>query len=197
MQPELRAAADKLIFDVATAKYVASILGKRVLDRRIESLDWTARQLIGHLALSLEAYAGALERVASGEGGLARSDWDAANAEMAAKTEKARLPDLLETMSNARDHAIGALSRMDQQSLSREVREGVSGADVVESCLGHFEEHGLDLADAEPALRRDPMMLNWLLYADFQGQPELLERQERLAADVREWLQSEADAAED
>lgn len=86
---------------------------------------------------------------------------------------------------------------MDQQSLSREVREGVSGADVVESCLGHFEEHGLDLADAEPALRRDPMILNWLLYADFQGQPELLERQERLAADVREWLQSEADAAED
>jgi len=196
MLPEMRAAADKLIFDVATTKYVASIIGKRALDRRIDSLGWTVRQLLGHLAFSLETYADQVAALAAGDDSAARIDWDAANAEAAEATAKRRLPELLDTMSGARDRCIAEFSRLDEQALERQVRDGMTIRQIVNGCMGHFEEHALDLTDAEPRLRQDPMVLNWILYADFERHPRLKARQEQLVAEVREWLKSEDDGEE-
>ena len=48
-----------------------------------------------------------------------------------------------------------------------------------------------DIIDALPKLKRDAMVLNWVLYADFAAQPGPLERQKKLANEVREWLRAE------
>jgi hypothetical protein len=197
MLPEMRAAADRLIFDCATTHYVATTIGKRALDRRIERLGWTVRQLVGHLALSLEAYADALPRLTGGEASPEPFDWDAANAEMAVTTAKTPLPELLETLARGRDRCIDGFLALGETALAKPMAGGTTVGEVVRSWLPHFEEHALDFADAEPKLRRDPMVLNWILYADYAGRPDLLDRQGALMTEVREWLRDEDDEDEE
>jgi len=50
----------------------------------------------------------------------------------------------------------------------------------------HLVAHGLDFADTLPELRHDPMVLNWLLYADYSENAERTARQEKLLAEVRD-----------
>lgn len=197
MLPEMRAAADKLIFDCANTEYVATTIGPRALDKPVERLGWTVRQLIGHLALSLEAYADNLPKLTGAEVSQPGTfDWDAANAEMATKTAKTPLPDLLETLTRGRDRCIAGFAVLDAAALARPVAGDTTLGDVIDSWLPHFEEHALDFLDAVPKLRRDVMVLNWVMYADYAGRPDLIERQQELMGEVREWLDEDEDEQE-
>ncbi|MCK9519421.1 MAG: DinB family protein [Dehalococcoidia bacterium] len=197
MLPEMRAAADKLIFDCANTEYVATTIGPRALDRPIERLGWSVRQLIGHLALSLETCADKLPKLSTAAPSELESfDRDEANAEMAAKTAKTPLPDLLETMARGRDRCIAAFADLDEQALARKVAGETTLGDVIRSWLPHFEEHALDFLDAEPKLRRDILVLNWVLYADYGDRPDLIERQRELMAEVRQWAGEGGDLEE-
>ena len=198
MLPVTRAAADKLIFDCANIAYIASLFDRKALDRPVERLGLSVRQVFGHLALHLEWEADALPRLQAGEPGEGGPvEWDALNAEFARKTKDTPLLELLETISRGRDRLIAGLLKLDQAALDRKVAGETTLADIVESWLTHIEEHALDLLDVEPALRRDPLVLDWILYADFPDRPDLNERLDRLFEEVREWAESEPDDDEE
>lgn len=186
MTPETRAAADRLILDVANVKYLAMTLGKGDLDRRCEATGWTMRQTIGHLAASLQVYGEALPRMAGGhEAAEERFDWDALNAETARRTAATPLPELLEALSGGRDGTIEALLALSEADLARPVTADVPLRAVIAAWMTHLSEHAIDFADTLPAARFDPMLLNWVLHADYSKSAARLERQQKLMAEVR------------
>jgi hypothetical protein len=60
--------------------------------------------------------------------------------------------------------------------------------DVLNVWSKHIAHHGMDLVDAVEEVRFDPMVLNWILYADFSADPSRLSRQQHLLAEVRDRL---------
>jgi hypothetical protein len=191
----MRAASDRLIFDVATVKYLVSAMRKNDFERRCKALDWTVRQTIGHLALSLETAAAALPELLAADPGAdnAPPDWDALNADMARETATMPIGDIMETLARARDASIAAFLPLSEADLARPVTASVTVGDIIESWGSHFDLHAIDLVDAIPRLRFDPLLLNWVLYADYSRNPDLLARQQRLLADVREHYAEEED----
>ncbi|MCC7364038.1 MAG: DinB family protein [Dehalococcoidia bacterium] len=186
MTPEMRAFADKLILDVANVQYVAAMAGKRGLEARVPGGEWTVRQVLGHLAFALEASAQAIPGLAEPSAEAAPIDRDARNAGFAAQSADMPLPDILARMSEARDGCIAAAADLTDEQLDRVVPGQGTVRGVLRSWLPHFEEHSLDLADALPKLRLDPMVLNWILYADMTYRPALLARQQKLATEARD-----------
>lgn len=198
MLPATRAAADKLIFDCANIAYIASLFDRKALERPVERLGWSVRQVFGHIALQLDWAADAVPKLlAADPNERGAVDWDALNAEFARKAEGMSLVEILETMARGRDRLIAQLLALSEADLNRKVLGETTLVDIIESWLPHMEEHALDLLDAEPALRRDPMVLGWILYADFPGRPDLNERVDQLYEEVREWAESESDEAEE
>lgn len=183
MLPEMRAAADRFIFDVANAKYAGAIAGKRGLERKAPGSDWTVRQQLGHLAFALHRYADVIPALSAGE--PANFDPKTDNVEDARRSAKLPLPDIFDTMSAGRDRVIAVLETLDEAALDRPVRGDLRLRDAVTAFVNHAEHHAIDFADALPQARMDPMILNWVLYADYDLQPALFERQQKLAAEVR------------
>jgi len=184
--PETRAAADRVILDVANVKYLAMTLGKGDLDRRCEATGWTIRQTIGHLAASLQVYGEALPRMAAAVGAAEEPfDWDVLNAETARRTAATPLPALLDALSRGRDATIEALLALSEQDLAQPVTASVPLRAVIAAWMTHLSDHAIDFADALPLARFDPMLLNWVLHADYSTSAPRLARQQQLMAEVR------------
>ncbi|MGE5595470.1 MAG: DinB family protein [Hyphomicrobiales bacterium] len=189
MLPEGRAAADKVIYDAANLRYIAENAGKKGLEKRAPATGWTVRQTIGHLAFALHSYADSLPVLTGVEpGNPGGFDVAAFNAETAARTEKMPLPRILEELADGRDRCIDAFLALAEGDLDRPAGGAQTVRDLLRIWQCHFETHALDLLDAMPVFEQDPMVLNWVLHADFSAQPGLLERRQQLAARVREWL---------
>lgn len=196
MLPELHAAADRIVFDVANAKYAGAIAGKRGLERKAPGSEWTVRQALGHLAFALHRYADVIPAFAAGE--PAHFDPESDNVDDARRSAKLPLPDILDTMAAGRDRLIAVLETLDEAALDRPVRGDLRLRGVVAAFAGHAEHHAIDFADALPRARMDPVILNWVLHADYTGRPALFERQQKLAAEVRAVIAaSESDDEDD
>jgi hypothetical protein len=191
MLPEVRALADKLAYDVAMLKYVATGLPKGGLERTVPG-GWTVRQVLAHLAASEVMCVEALDRLLAGEPPVPPDfDPDRINAEAAQRHSEARLPDVLGALADARDAMISRFEQLTAVQLGSPFGRVPSLRTVLVAWSGHCEEHALDLVDVLPSLRVDPMVLNWVLHADYTDRPERNARQGRLFAEVREQLDRE------
>ena len=86
MLTPFRAAADRIIFDVANLRYLLGQLTPAGLDARSAATGWTVKETVAHLAEAEERHAAGLESLL--KGGTLRPpgyDRDAANAESVAR----------------------------------------------------------------------------------------------------------------
>lgn len=192
MTPEIRAIADRFILDTANVKYLATVLPKGALARPTPAGDWTVRQVIGHIVAGLERHV-EFSRLFLADGTFPDSfDPQEFNALSAAATRKTTLPVLLARLDAATGDMLSLLGTMPEDSASSQfgpVRLG----DAFGIWSRHIAHHGMDLVDAVEELRVDPMVLNWILHADFAADPERLPRQQHLLAEVRDHLAKDAE----
>lgn len=195
MVPEVRALADKLIYDVAMVRYMATSLPKGGLERAIPG-GWTVRQLLGHLGDAQARYVDALARSAVGEPPFPSGfDPDRLNSAAAPAFAKARLPALLDSLGSTRDALLDLLSPLTAEQLGSSFSHGLTLLGALQAWSGHLEGHALDIIDAVPELGRDPMVLNWVLHADYSRHPGRHARQQRLFEEVREHFGEDATRA--
>lgn len=195
MTPELRAIADRFIMDTANLKYLASGVPRGGLERPVEPLGWSVRQTIGHLVVWQEAYLDGLPALMRGDQLEPGFDIDAFNAKGAEQTTATPLPDLLARVDLALVRLLSLLESAPAGFEDARVGSARVG-DLLRGWSTHLAEHSIDLVDALPELRFDPMILNWVLYADYGEDGRRLDRQQTLLADVRDHFVNDEDFEE-
>lgn len=179
MDPQLRAAADKLIFDLANVKVVATALPKGALDRRVEATGRTLRETFAEIAARQYAQAEGTASYFAGRqldaAGL--EDEPAYQRERKRLGHKPALKDVFSSLEQSRDRLIRAYEAAapPDEALSAELRRQAH----------HIEPHAIDFAEAAPEIRLEPMLLTWALEADFGDDAALSARQLRLYEAVR------------
>ena len=68
--------------------------------------------------------------------------------------------------------------------------------DALVNLSGHCVTHAIPLVDALPEVRTDPLVLNWLLDAQFHDE-QSIEWQAKLLADAREYIANHPDEEDD
>jgi len=186
MIPSVRAVADRFIFDTATVKYIAAALPPGGLDRVVASTGWTVRQLIHHLGSATMSAADALERATRAEQ-LLPETFTPAEFNRRAVEESRSMPllEVLGLLDAARDRMLRALEAVPEVLLPATFGRHTLVELLTDWSL-HSVQHGLDFADTLPELRHDPMVLNWLLYADYSDDAGRTARQAKLLAEVRD-----------
>ena len=194
--PAVRALADRFIYDTATVKHIAGNLTEEMAGRVTPGSGWTVRQVLAHLALNQQRYAGVVEQwlqdpAAADPGG----DPTEENERMAALNKGTPLEEIVSTFDSSIRDLVSAANGVQDKHLSQPL--GLwQFVDVLESWSRHQGNHAVDLVSALPEFKTDPMVLNWVLHFDFSARPEWSEWQLKLIAEVREIfnLQGEEDA---
>jgi hypothetical protein len=184
MTPELRAILDRFMYEQATVTHIVMSLPSEGAGRVVGGTGWTVRQLVAHFAESQEGYAAAIRRWLAGEqtepGGF---DPDGANAETAAANADTPLPELVVRLRQSLRELFAAFHAIPGEKLGEQFGGGTA-LETLHHWERHYLDHGLDLLDAAPEVRFDPLVLNWVLYADFADETSKA-RQQQLMQEVR------------
>ena len=186
MLPAVRAIADRMILDSANLKYIAAILPRGGLGRIVPGTGWTVRQVIGHVGDAEARHVAAMERLLAGATPFpADYDRDDANAASAQRDAKAPLKSLVARIDDAVSRSVPLYECVTASIAASRARGKDTLAVLLDRWSRHYVAHGIDLVDALPEIRFDPMLLNWLLFVDFEGEPDAAARQRKLWEDVR------------
>ena len=188
MTPELRAIADRFIYEQATLKHIAALAPEDALNRNVPGQAWTVRQLLAHLATSLQNYDRIVRRWLAGEPPLEGWDPDHLNAATAEQYKAATVAQLFEVFGRGLNGLFASLSAIPDEKLP----EPLGTSDALTTLRGfgdHAVGHAIALADALPEVRFDPLVLNWLLGAEFEDE-ESQAWQRQLLAEAREYIAS-------
>jgi hypothetical protein len=189
MHPEIRAIADRFIYEQATLKHITAQAPEEALRREVLGYGWSVGQLLAHLAVSLETYRGVVERWLAREDALKGFDPPSTNAHTAEEHREVSRAKLRELFGAGLVGLVETLSRVPDERLGETVGPGT----IVEVLRGPFGNHALShaiaLIDALPEVRLDPLVFNWISRADFESSAER-EWQLKLLADVREYVLS-------
>jgi hypothetical protein len=194
MTPDLQAIADRFIYEHATLKHMLTLTSEADLGTSIPGSDWMVRQCLAHLSESLGGYA---ERIEAWLNGAALEDWSSAeaNAEVAARSKSASAAELTATAAEGLRRLLPALRRIPEEHLS-EPSVAEPAMETLKRFQRHASSHGPSLLEALPALKRDPLVLSWLLRVEF-ADAENRAWQSRLLAETREYLASLPDDDEE
>ena len=196
MTPEIRAIADRFMYEQATVKHIAALAPEGGLDRAAPGTSWSVRQLLGHMAQSLNDYAAMIERWVRGESPISPGwDPDAVNAETATRLANAGLGELMALFGTGINGLVAALESIPDER----VRDQFGPAPLMETLRvfgGHCLGHAFPLVDALPEVRMDALVLNWLLEAEVEGEDREA-WQAGLLAEAREYVASLPDEEED
>lgn len=185
MTPELRAIIDRLMYEQATVTHIVMSLPPGGIDRVMQGPGWTVRQLVAHFADTQEGYGAAIERWLAGEPAVPDdSDTDRINALTAAANTETALPELLTRLRKSLRALFVALHHVPDGKLG-EPLGGPSAIETFHAWERHYRDHALDLLDAAPEVKFEPLVLNWILYADFDDDDARV-RQRALMEEVRE-----------
>lgn len=186
MHPEIRAIADRFMYEQATLKHITALVPEAGLARPVPGMDWTVGQLLAHLAQSLHAYREVVEQWLSGTTSLEGWDPDAINQQTANEHASATPRQLTDLFGAGLIGLVAALSAVPEDRIEEKLGRGTF-VETLRALSGHAVGHAIPLVDALPEVRMDPLVLNWLLYADFADDASDA-WQERLLADAREYL---------
>jgi hypothetical protein len=185
MTPELRAIIDRFMYEQATVTYIVMSLPPGGVERVMEGPGWTVRQLIAHFAGTQEGYAAATERWLAGQPALP-DDFDTGriNAMTATANIETPLADLLARLRRSLRALFAAFHQVPDGDLEAPFA-GHTAIETFRSWGRHYRDHAFDLLDAAPELRFEPLVLNWILYAEFTDEGAQA-RQRALVEEVRE-----------
>lgn len=185
MTPELRAIIDRFMYEQATVTHIVMSLPPGGIDRVMDGPGWTVRQLVAHFADTQEGYAAAIERWLAGEPALPDGfDAGRSNAMTAAANAGTPLPELLARLRKSLRTLFVALHHVPDARLE-EPFDGHSAIETFHTWERHYRDHAFDLLGAAPEVKFEPLVLNWILYADFEDGRER-SRQRALMEEVRE-----------
>jgi hypothetical protein len=191
MLPGLRAAADRVLFDVANLKYAVDVLDGE-LDARCPATGWTVRQTLAHLPDWLAFHASAVERWLANEP-LVPEGWeiDAQNAEMVDRHTGTTGAAIVLDLQAARDRLIRVYERVTVARAAEPIPTARGETTVValaEGATRHTIGHVLDLLEASPRLRSDLFLLNWALWDVVLTDADWMARRQHIVDDVQEQL---------
>lgn len=195
MTPELRALADRFIYEQATVKHIALSMPSDALSRPVHGGEWTVRQLLAHLGSALCEFQRAVEKLVASEDPLDGIDYEDINRRTAARYATADLAELLSLLGSGLNGLVAAFEALPDHRLA----DPLAASDVltVLRSLGeHCLQHAIPLVDALPEVRFDPLVLNWLLSADFDDEASTA-WQSKLFADAEEYIASQPDEDEE
>ena len=195
MHPELRAIADRFMYEQATLKHIAALAPEGALARPVPGYDWNAAQLLAHLAQSLHAYTEVVDRWLVGDSSLEGWDPDATNAETAAANATATVADIHRSFGIGLNGLVAALSRVPDERIADQLGRHPA-VETLKALTGHSLAHALPLVDALPEVRMDPLVLNWLLDAEFEVEADRL-WQANLLREAREYIANHPHEEED
>lgn len=196
MTPEVRAIADRFIYEQATVKHIAALAPDGSLDRPVKGYDWTVRQVLAHLAKSLNDYAAMVRAWLNGDFPIPPG-WNPhdVNATTAARYKDAPLPEIVALFGTGLNELVDALAAIPDE------RSGENFGprpllQTFEVFSGHCLEHAIPLVDALPEVRMDPLVLNWLLDASFPTEAAQ-DWQSDLLHEAREYVANHPDEDEE
>jgi hypothetical protein len=195
MHPELRAIADQFIYEQATLKLIAALAPEGALARPVPGYEWNAAQLLAHLAQSLDAYREVVDRWIAGGNSLEGWDPDAMNAETAAANVSATAGDLHRLFGSGLNGLVAALARVPDARIADQLG-GHPAIETLRRLAGHALAHAIPLVDALPEVRMDPLVLNWLLDAEFEDDAGR-QWQDALLREAREYISAHPHEEED
>lgn len=186
MTPELRAIADRFIYEQATLKLIVALAPPDAPDRPVPGYEWTVRQLMAHLAESLHSYQAVIKKWLAGKGAL--DDWnpERLNAATAARHAASSPVEIVALFGSGLVGLIATLEAMPDERLSEPLGPG-KAIETVKTFGEHFLSHAISLVNAVPEVRMDPLVLNWLLYAGFNDEASNA-WQASLLADAKEYI---------
>ena len=196
MTPEVRAIADRFIYEQATVKHIASLAPEDALDRPVPGLDWSVRQLLAHLGQSLADYAAMVRRWLAGEFPI-EPGWDphTVNARTAEQYKAAPLVDVMALFGSGLNALVASLAAIPDERASEDFGPRPLLA-TFEVLSGHCLEHAIPLVNALPEVRMDPLVLNWLLDARFPTEAGQ-DWQSALLREAKEYVANHPDDEED
>ena len=106
------------------------------------------------------------------------------------------LPAILADLDGSLRRLVAGLVVMTEADLGRDAGGGKL-LGLLRTWSAHAADHAIQLLEALPELRGDPMLLNWLLYQDFSQRPTVFALQQRLFEEVRERYASEENESEE
>lgn len=188
MTPEVRAIADRFIYEQATLKHMLNLVQESaVVGPNGRNLSEVGSRF-AHLACSLGAFAEAVARERSGT--ETSPDWDLC----AAAARSAEGQGLSSRADIARVFGEGLTSLFAE--LKRLPEDATSPPEALGPMSAHCQSHAIDLVDAIPEVRMDPLVLNWLLDLEFTDEASR-EWQAALLAEAREYVANHPDADEE
>lgn len=195
MTPELRALADRFICEQATVKHILTLSPADAHDRPVHDGEWSVRQLFAHLAASLGEYEAIIVKLTRGEPALDNWDPEATNRQTAANYASRSIDDVLALFGSGLNGLIDAMAGLPDERLTDQFGPGEVLPGL--QALGeHYLSHAITLVDALPEVRFDPLVLNWLLSAEFEDEASV-NWQAKLYADAEEFIASQPEEEED
>ena len=195
MTPELRAIADRFIYEQATLKHMTALAPEDAMRRPVPGSAWNVAQLLGHLALSMNSYAGAVRGWLGGETDFSGFDAEAMSEETAARFANASRLDVTRAFGAGLVELFAVLGAVPDERMDAPFGTG-TGLDTLRGFGEHFVRHAIPLVDALPEARMDPLVLNWVLDAEFDDEPSH-DWQRRLLAEAQEYIASHPEEDED
>ena len=195
MTPELRAIADRFIYEQATLKHMTALAPEEALRRPVVGLEWDVAQLLGHLGSSLSGYAGLVRGWLFGvpvADGVNPGEMDAGTA---ARFSGATRLDVTQVLGQGLVDLFAALSAVPDERLSEAFGQETA-LETLRSFGEHCLGHAIALVDALPEVRMDPLVLNWLLDAEFEDEASQA-WQRALLAEAQEYIASHPDEDEE
>ncbi len=185
LSPAVQAVCDRFVLEVAYVRFLAEILPERSLERIVPATGWTVRQTFRHIERAMDEYGDIFPRVLAGEPGHGEDfDRDTENAAQANATGITPLPEILGGLGRARDRF---LSMLEANAEALEVAQSDDGYPVIE-IAAHWAQHSavhcLEMIEALPELRTDPLVLTWLLECNLGQDEEIQQRRRRLRSDA-------------
>lgn len=195
MMPELRALADRFIYEQATIKHIIASIPDEALARKCEGFDGTVGELLGHLGWSLGDHAEVVRAWLADEALPASIDPDRDEGQDNTRFTNATRPELSRDLGIGLINLFAVLSAIPDERLDEQLGE----QHALES-LGFLSEHcmyhAIALIDACPEVRMDPLVLNWLLHEDFADGPEL-QWQQALLDEANAYIAARGDSMEE
>jgi hypothetical protein len=183
MSPELHAAADAFVYDVAMVLHVTDLLGEPGLALRNEGTAWSLRQTVGHLAANYEKYAAAFERRLAGERAIPPRDPSRSNEAIAEAERDTPSAELAGRLLEARRRILAALAAFSPGQETSPLSDGSrSLLEVAGIWSRHGAEHAVDFLEAAPHLAGDRLVLNWVFHPMPGESPDLDRRRQALLA---------------
>jgi hypothetical protein len=186
MTPELSAIADRFIYEQATLKHILVVLPPDTLDRKLDGRGQTVRQLLIHLARSLDGYAKAIDSWLRAEQPLTAWDPHATLETVRGESAPTSPSEIGARLGSGLNALISCLKSIPDERLEAPPDSG-DPIGALKLLGNHCLAHAPELVDALPEIRYDPLVLNWLLSATFQSEKDNA-WQTRLHDDAREYI---------